>query len=962
WAIAALWLTMLVEVVVAKGDIGRMNTVFKLGMQSWVLFALSSAVALTWVWGLTARRLADQRSTTNDQRPTTNDPQDAGSNSAAAGRTFSIRNSQFSILGWAWRGAAALLVVAALVYPLTATPARLADRYDAEVGWTLDGEAFMRSPKAGWSENGKTFSLAEDADAIDWLREHARGTPIVLEGHTDAYHWGGRVSIYTGLPTLLGWPGHENQQRAVAQVAPVLESRRALIAQLYNDTSPNETLKALRLYGIEYIFVGELERAIYDPSGLAKFETMADAGQLQRVYAQGQTSIYQLLPSDRPPALLTTSLPVRAPSSPATAPSESELAGAATKPLRLDVPVDQLPQVNEYGWNRLANSQIAAVLFWLLASYILLLLGLPIAIVLFRRWRDGGFVWARLIALLVLGYAVWMPVSMRLWSYNLAGLALGMLIVIGLDAAIIVWLGRTTNDQRPTTNDQRPADADTSPSRAQRTSAFTRGLLFLREHLSAHSRQIMTVEALFLGAFALMTVLRMLNPDLWHPIWGGEKPMEFGFLNAILRSPVMPPYDPFFSDGTINYYYYGFFLVSLLVKATGIAPAVAFNLIIAMLFALTVAGAFALVAQLTGRTRYGLVGAAFLALLGNLAAAFRIGDGRGLAPVRDALRGGLDGFGARIGDWFWGPSRVMVIPGKLIAINEFPYWSFLFADLHAHLIALPFALLMIAIIYELFKRPTTDDRGPTTDDEHGSGRGRWSVVGGLWALAALTLGALAVTNSWDFPTYGLLLGGALLGRAWRGTTDDRRPTTHDRQPATNGTVGTFSSSSILQSSFPTRARAVLAAIATTILIVAGAYLLYLPFFQNFQANVRGVGWVREGTPIVMYGAVYGLFLVVLVPVVFGVAWRLLRYRRLPSSGPDLSRTLEEADATVVGIVAGATPGGYQSPAIWRRLRRVLLIVPPLLLLVAVREPALGLKLWLGALLLLGVGALFNRRI
>jgi uncharacterized membrane protein len=188
--------------------------------------------------------------------------------------------------------------------------------------------------------------------------------------------------------------------------------------------------------------------------------------------------------------------------------------------------------------------------------------------------------------------------------------------------------------------------------------------------------------------------------------------MEFGFLNAILRSPVMPPYDPFFSDGTINYYYYGFFLVSLPVKATGIAPAVAFNLIIPTLFALTVAGGFALVAHLTGRARYGLAGAAFVALLGNLAAAFRIGDSRGGLPwILERLPGGISGFGARLGDWFWGPSRVIMIPGKLTTINEFPYWSFLFADLHAHLIALPIALLMIALVYELFdRRPTTDQR------------------------------------------------------------------------------------------------------------------------------------------------------------------------------------------------------------------------------------------------------------
>src|SRR5262249_61945185 len=75
WAIAALWLMMLVEVVVAKGDIGRMNTVFKLGMQSWVLFAVSSAVALTWVWGLTAgRRTKKQKTRTAETQKPRNPP------------------------------------------------------------------------------------------------------------------------------------------------------------------------------------------------------------------------------------------------------------------------------------------------------------------------------------------------------------------------------------------------------------------------------------------------------------------------------------------------------------------------------------------------------------------------------------------------------------------------------------------------------------------------------------------------------------------------------------------------------------------------------------------------------------------------------------------------------------------------------------------------------------------------
>src|SRR6266540_5686598 len=80
------------------------------------------------------------------------------------------------------------------------------------------------------------------------------------------------------------------------------------------------------------------------------------------------------------------------------------------------------------------------------------------------------------------------------------------------------------------------------------------------------------------------------------------------------------------------------------------------------------------------------------------------------------------------------------------------------------------------------------------------------------------------------------------------------------------------------------ARAV-SAIATTLLIAASALLLYLPFFQNFQAVVRGAGWVHEGTPLPLYVLIYGLSLAILVPMVFAALWRLLGYRERLSRRP-----------------------------------------------------------------------------
>ncbi len=251
-----LAITMGVEIVHLDGDIGRMNTVFKFYLQAWILFGVAAAFGLaSWA----------ERST-----------------------------------GWSdgWRRAATVVVVVlfmgVMLYPPLAAHAKVADRFSADdQPHTLDGMAYMDNGQ--YSDNNQDMNLpADKAAAILWMMHNVKGSPVILEGNTPNYRWGGRFSIYTGLPAVMGWDYHERQQRSIVPDA-MISRRLDQVHELYTTSDLARTTRLLDYYQVKYIIVGALERTYYGPDVAAKFDTLTQQGYLSVAYDQAGVRIYQVV-------------------------------------------------------------------------------------------------------------------------------------------------------------------------------------------------------------------------------------------------------------------------------------------------------------------------------------------------------------------------------------------------------------------------------------------------------------------------------------------------------------------------------------------------------------------------------------------------------------------------------------------------------------------------------------------
>ncbi|MHB8620397.1 MAG: DUF2298 domain-containing protein, partial [Chloroflexota bacterium] len=400
----------------------------------------------------------------------------------------------------------------------------------------------------------------------------------------------------------------------------------------------------------------------------------------------------------------------------------------------------------------------ASVLTWLLAAELLGLVGLPIAFALCPGLPDRGASLAMMLGWLLLGYLTWLAEILQFVDFTPPTVLFFLLLL----AAGSAWLGWRQRSEM---------------------AAFVRRKWPL---LAAY-------ESIFLAAFGFMAWFRGFNPQ----IAGTEKPMDFALINGLLRSSHFPPMDPWMSGFHISYYYFGYYLVALLTRLTGVMPAIAFNLGLASVFSLAALGVAGLVYNLTRSLLAGLFGA-FLALLASNPDGFaRVLSYQTLAPSTYW--------------WWWGSSRVLKSGCGGQCIDEFPQFSFLLGDLHPHVMALPLATLALGLSLAMLVRP-----GPL----------RWARSDWLpLAVLPVVAGSLGFANTWDLPTYLAILLMAILLSGYL----------HLRSLAAAGTESARS-----WRAFDWRA-------PLWVALAAGA--CYLPFYVGFQSQAGGVGLVSGQTTV-----------------------------------------------------------------------------------------------------------------
>ena len=510
------------------------------------------------------------------------------------------------------------------------------------------------------------------------------------------------------------------------------------------------------------------------------------------------------------------------------------------------------------------------VLLWLITVEIIGLAVFPLAYFLLPKLSDRGYGLSKPLGILLIGYVAWILGALHLLPSVRATL-FGLVLLAAVSSAVLLYFHR------------------------EEMTAF----------LKRRWRLIAITEIVFLVFFLGWTLFRAYDPSINHT----EQPMDFAFLNASVESALGQPEDPWLRGDSISYYYFGYWMMGVVSELSGVASNFSYNLSLALIPAMAAAAVLSLVASMVRAAgpvpRHGDRGSQDMAVTAGIGAGLLlivISNLEGVLEFMYANAIGSQGFYDWLGIqgldgptdvptdswnpnefwWWFRATRVIntFVGGTEIdyTIHEFPFFSFMLGDLHPHVSAIPFALLAAGFALNFFRAEVTDLRKV----------GPWGYA--TIAAMAVSLGGLAFTNMWDLPTYAALLVGLAALKAYAQPPIDAsseqapssaaadwgeggwQPKENDDQWAGDGGE---SAEAVLK-------RVGLAVIQTPLIVVALAFVFYLPYYLGFTSSVQGIGAVTTSSRYLHLFIVWGTLLVFVVPFIVACFWQTV-------VGPDWRR-------------------------------------------------------------------------
>ena len=481
----------------------------------------------------------------------------------------------------------------------------------------------------------------------------------------------------------------------------------------------------------------------------------------------------------------------------------------------------------------LLKDDFSRVAIWWLVFLVLGVVAYPVAGLIFGRFHDGGFIFSKAIGLSGAGILMWFLSSLKIMKFTRTNALISVGILLLINVVILVIVARKQSN---------------SPKSFL---AQACGYRITEKKIVAALKS----EVVFFIFFMFWCYLRGFKPEAY----GTEEFMDYGFMAVMNRSDYMPPEDLWFSGESINYYYVGQYLATFMTKLSGVGVEYGYNLMMMMLAACGFVMPYSLINNVarsflkdrklsvrTGRvmesesaSKVFLLIRVLPSVTGTLAGLATSFAGnmhyflfRFLIPKLQRLAGVPED---QV-ETFWFPNSTRYIGYNPETadktIHEFPTYSFVLGDLHAHVINIMFVLTVLAMLFAWlqYRKERMDTLRMGTTMQKASIRNE--ALHPVILLLGFFIGMFHMTNFWDFPIYFVVAGAVIL----------------------------FSNAVIYQFSFDTVKLTALQAV----IVLAVAKLVALPFTLNFDQISTTIRLNYYRTPVHQLIVLWGLPVLLLI--------------------------------------------------------------------------------------------------